>query len=171
MIEEVEQFDLEKALEAISENFDAEDFEEKQKEPRAALKRHLGQQDAADRNYQHGIRAINLATVALSRLDSGNKAHVSLIQFELTRLAEGYFLVGEIDKAYGLTPDPLKRTEYAQTLNALSVSEKCQCRPDTFQTAKGQRKFSPRRKKARLFYNGQKYTIFNCVNCGTSYHA
>jgi hypothetical protein len=164
------EFDLEKALATISENFDSEKFEEKQAELRTALSVRLKMRDSADEKFEHGLRAIALSEKALARLDKEKADDLPLIQFELIRLAEGYALTGQIQKAYEITPDATKRAEYAQILGALNTSGQCQCPVKSYSGKQGRIRVTPRREKEKIYFNGRKYTIFQCVDCGTSYH-
>jgi hypothetical protein len=70
----------------------------------------------------HAIRAIQLSTEAL--LDQNDDTDVN---FEYTRMAEGYYLLGDFQKAFDLTRDPAKKKEYRELLEATSTA--CTC-PD-----------------------------------------
>lgn len=164
------EFDIEQALDAISDNFDKngrDRFEKKQEEKRTALKVTMNSQDSSDLKYLHGMRAIALAEKALKRLNPDTDRFAYL--FEMERLAEGYALTGNIEKAFSLTPNPVKQNEYAKLLSALNNDIKCFCKTTTYNTEKGKIQVTPQRFKERVFYNGKKYTIFSCTDCGSSY--
>lgn len=66
---------------------------------------------------------------------------------DYTRLAEGYYLIGELEKAAELTRDPLKKQEYGAILNA--TERDCSC---------------PSEKFAKEEF--PQFTIYACPTCG-----
>ena len=98
-------------------------------------------------NSVHGQRAIELALDALSKEDS---------EVERERLAEGYFLLGEFEKALE-TPNEQKRVEYQKYLDALTSPE-CSC-PKKLNGHKT--KFL----KDQVYVKGRLVNFFGCSVC------
>ena len=87
-----------------------EDWEKYQEEQRAKVQ-------TLDGNALLGARQIE---IALKELESGDS------DFEYTRLAEGYALQGDFQKALELTRDATKRAEYQSVVDAFTNLD-CPC--------------------------------------------
>jgi hypothetical protein len=107
-------FDPIKAIESVVSQrtqHEKDEWEKYQEEQRAKL-------TLLDGRAMMGVRQVE---IALRELENGES------DFEYTRLAEGYALQGEFQKAVELTRDALKRSEYQAVLNATEMD--CPCNP------------------------------------------
>lgn len=105
-------FDPIKAIQAVVSQRteqEREEWEKYQAEERAKL-------GTMNVNALLGARQIE---IALSELKNGDS------DFEYTRLAEGYSLMGDFEKAFELTRDATKKTEYKEILDATNLD--CTC--------------------------------------------
>lgn len=106
-------FDPHKAIDSVVSQrttAEKEEWDKYQEEQRAKL-------EMLDGNHLLGARQVDLA---LRELENGDS------DFEYTRMAEGYALQGDFQKAYELTRDEVKRAEYEQVLDAFTNLD-CPC--------------------------------------------
>ena len=106
-------FDAHRAIDSVVSQrtkFEQEEWQKYQEEEKEKLR-------SLDLNAFYGFNTINLA---LRELEKGES------DFEYTRLAEGYALIGDFQKAYETTRDPLKKAEYKQVLDAFNQPD-CPC--------------------------------------------
>ena len=138
-------FDPIKAIESVVANrsdLEKEEWEKFQAEKREELK-------SLDLNAHYGFNAIQ---IALKQLEHGED------DFEYTRMAEGYALMGDFQKAIELTRDSQKREEYQRILDA-HESLDCPC-PTV--TRVGQASLPVRFEKLKF----QGKTLVECSRCG-----
>jgi hypothetical protein len=91
--------------------YEKDEWEKFQEEQRAKLQ-------LLDGRAMLGARQVELA---LRELENGES------DFEYTRMAEGYALQGNFEKAVELTRDATKRQEYQEILDATEID--CPCNP------------------------------------------
>lgn len=107
-------FDVETAIETRLANRpkdEIERWEKYQKEHSVTLR---------DPRTEHAYRAINIATTNLAKgLEPTDE------DFEYTRMAEGYYLLGEFARAAELTRNEDKKNEYQALVNASPIL--CTC--------------------------------------------
>lgn len=107
-------FDPIRAIQSVvsqQSDFEREEWEKFQSEQRAKV-------GTINTNSVLGERQIELA---LRELENGDS------DFEYTRLAEGYALLGNFERAVELTRDAEKRAEYQAILDAPEID--CSCNP------------------------------------------
>lgn len=104
-------FDPEKAIERrIEARGEDTQFKRLQEEGKKTLPR-------TDSRTVYALRQIEIAERALEQNGESD--------FEYTRMAEGYYLLGQFRKAYETTRDPLKKQEYETAMMAGNVP--CNC--------------------------------------------
>lgn len=137
-------FDVEQAIKNRLAEVGRED-DDRLEEKREAVRQLL---DSRGPNYLLGQRQIELAKRQLE-LDPSD--------FEYTRLAEGYALIGDYEKAVEITRDDLKRKEYQEVLDALGRTE-CDCPK---KVGENLTKFAKQNLGGRI--------LFSCALCHKSY--
>jgi hypothetical protein len=138
-------FDPVKAIESVASQrtkLEKEEWERFQQEEREKLK-------ALDLNAFYGFNAVE---IALKQLEHGES------DFEYTRMAEGYALMGDFEKAIDLTRDPEKKAEYQTILDAHTNLD-CPCPP----TQRVGKDTLPTRFR-KLEFGGK--TLVECSLCG-----
>lgn len=143
-------FDLDKALEAISESQDGS-FQKYQDKERAKYAASMLSLDAVGINVQHGQRAVQMGVEALRNLKKDDPNFEEITNTERARIAEGYALQGEYRLAVQWAPEP---KQYQDILDAIHRpnSEVCDCRPKPFV-------------KMRFYYKGHIRSLMACPQC------
>jgi hypothetical protein len=127
-------FDPVKAIQAVVSQrtqYEKDEWEKFQEEQRAKLQ-------LLDGRAMLGARQVELA---LRELENGES------DFEYTRMAEGYALQGNFEKAVELTRDATKRQEYQEILDATEID--CPCNP----------------KQKFIIDKYPQFTLWRCASC------
>jgi hypothetical protein len=134
-------FDLDHALQAIHDAQDTADWERYQQE-------RSGTVELVDVNFQHGVRAVELGKSEIKGLRPKDPDYIDRLNFERDRIAEGYALQGQFEKAVEWAVK--RKDEYRDILDAFSSKP---CHKEAFA-------------KQHLYPNK---TLFHCPKCGNSY--
>ena len=148
-------FDAHRAIDSVVSQrtkSEKEEWEKYQEEQRAKVQ-------TLDGNALLGARQIE---IALKELESGDS------DFEYTRLAEGYALQGDFQKALELTRDATKRAEYQSVVDASEMECPCFHREakvnvPASKTCVGG---SVRITKWHKFDSFRDFDLYRCVVCG-----
>lgn len=142
-----EMFDADAALEKALEKADQTALRKLQEKERAKIRK----PNPMDARHTYGVRGVKIASSELGELDPSDENYAEAKE----KLAEGYFLMGEIEAA--IKHSARRRDEYQGYMDALTRKDGdwCGC------PQRGNRYI-----KDKFLYKGRSRTLYRCNRCG-----